>query len=68
MIRLTPKEELKAIGILFRHSPGMVLRGRRYVISAGAVEALRNAGVRFRVLTSESEEPSMRGAGVHERV
>jgi hypothetical protein len=47
VIRLTAREELKAIPILLRHSPGMGLPDRTYVISAEAAKALREAGVEF---------------------
>jgi hypothetical protein len=50
-IRLSPREELKALPILYRHSPGTVLRGRIYIIREEAASALRDAGVRFTVLT-----------------
>ena len=36
MIRFTEREELKALPVLVRHSPGMVLPNRTYVISAEA--------------------------------
>jgi hypothetical protein len=50
-IRLLRREELKAIPILYRHSPGTILRGRIYIIRADAARALRAAGVKFTVLT-----------------
>jgi hypothetical protein len=47
IIRMTKRQELKPLPILLRHSPGMVLPNRTYVISAEAVSALRSAGVKF---------------------
>ncbi len=47
VIRLTEREEAKALPILLRHSPGVVLPGRTYVLGGEAVRALREAGVRF---------------------
>jgi hypothetical protein len=58
-VRFTNKEELKAIPILMRHSPGMILPGKIYVLSTGAVAALRDAGVRFTQLTSATAPPSL---------
>jgi hypothetical protein len=46
-IQFSKREEAKALPILLRHSPGMILRNRIYVISDGAVRALRRAGVKF---------------------
>jgi hypothetical protein len=50
IIRFSEREELKALPILLRHSPGMILPGRTYVICAEAARALRDAGVRLKVL------------------
>ena len=47
VIRLTRAEELRALPILYRHSPGMVLPNRTYVLSEEAVHALRGASVRY---------------------
>jgi len=68
VIRLTKSEEAKALPILLRHSPGVVLSGRTYVLSGEAIEALRAAGVRFEELGTESEAPNLAGALTGERV
>lgn len=47
VIRLTGREEAKALPILLRHSPGAVLPDRTYTISEDAARALRAAGVAF---------------------
>ena len=47
IIHLTSREELRALPILLRHSPGMALPNRTYVLGEEAVTALREAGVRF---------------------
>ena len=51
VIRLSRREELKALPILLRHSPATILRGRIYIIRLDAARALRAAGVNFTVLT-----------------
>jgi hypothetical protein len=51
IIRLTSREALRALPILLRHSPGAVLPERTYVLRPEAVEALREAGVRFTELS-----------------
>lgn len=58
-IQFSATEELKALPILLRHSPGRILPDRRYVISVEAADALRAAGVTFRhiELSSEADAP-----------
>ncbi|HKI37085.1 MAG TPA: hypothetical protein VKA46_34850 [Gemmataceae bacterium] len=68
VIRLTEREELKALPILLRHSVGMMLRDGSYVITAEAARALRDAGVRFAVLSSEADPPAREGAEAGERI
>jgi hypothetical protein len=67
-IRLSAREELKALPILLRHSPGTVLPDRTYVISPEATQALREAGVQFTELASETDPPSLERAGAGERI
>ncbi|PYS06609.1 MAG: hypothetical protein DMG17_32200 [Acidobacteria bacterium] len=67
-IRLTKTEEAKALPILLRHSPGMVLPERTYVLSAEAVRALREAGVRFEELSTETDAPNLSGASTGARI
>ena len=68
MIRFTKRDELKALPILLRHSPGMVLPNRIYVVSPEAARALRDAGVRFTALGGETNPPSVEGAEAGERI
>jgi hypothetical protein len=68
VIRLTSREEAKALPILLRHSPGMVLPERTYVLNQDAVDALRAAGVRFIELSRESNVPGGAGAIAGERI
>jgi len=65
VIRLSSREEARALPILLRHSPGVVLPDRTYVLRPEAVEALRAAGVRFTELSRENKVP---GAIVGERI
>jgi hypothetical protein len=67
-VRFTAKEELKAVPILMRHSPGMMLPGDIYVISVEAAEALRRAGVQFTEVTSEETPAGLQGAATGERI
>jgi hypothetical protein len=68
VVRLTRAEELRALPILYRHSPGMVLPNRTYVLSAGAVNALRDAGVKFTEISRDAGVPSWEEAGTSERI
>ena len=38
-IQISEEEELKALPILLRHSPGMMLRNGTYLVDAGAARA-----------------------------
>ena len=67
-VRFSEKEELKAIPILMRHSPGMMLPGDIYVISAEAVTALREADVKYTEVTGETTPPGLEGASAGERI
>jgi len=59
IIQLSREEEVKALPILLRHSPGMVLPERTYVLGEDAVGLLRNAGIRFTQLSREALAPSL---------
>ena len=59
IIHLTTGEEAKALPILLRHSPGMILPNRTYVVAEDALIALRSAGVRFSELSREATTPRL---------
>ncbi len=67
VIRLSAQEELKALPILLRHSPGMVLANRTYILSDSAVRALRRAGVKFTERCSDMLSRARKGAVDGER-
>jgi len=50
VVRFTSREETKALPILLRHSLGVVLPKRTYVLRQAAIEALRAARVAFVVI------------------
>jgi hypothetical protein len=68
VIRLSDREELKALPILLRHSSGMILPERTYVLSVEAVRALEEAGIRFTRLASETNAPSTMGVPSGEKI
>jgi hypothetical protein len=59
IIHLTKEEETNALPLLLRHSPGMVLPNRTYVLSEDAVRVLRKAGIGFSELGRETLAPSL---------
>jgi len=61
IIHLTAAEEAKALPILLRHSPGMILPNRTYVLAENALNALRSAGIRFSELSREAANAKARG-------
>jgi hypothetical protein len=68
VIRFSATEELKALPILLRHSPGTILRDRTYILSPEAIQTLREEGIRFTTLGSESNPPRLEGVPAGERV
>jgi hypothetical protein len=68
VIRLTARQELKALPILLRHSAGMVLAKRTYILNPAAVRALRQAGVKFTELSNDILSSARKGALVGERI
>jgi hypothetical protein len=59
IIQLTRDDEAKALPILLRHSPGMILPQRTYVLSEDTLRALSAGGVRFSELSREAAAPSL---------
>ena len=62
IIHLTEAEELKALPLLLRHSPGMVLPNRTYVLSADTLKALRTKGIQYSEVSRESMAPGQEEA------
>lgn len=61
VIRFSKREQLKALPILLRHSPGTILPKRIYIINRDAVASLRQAGVKFTEIRRESDPPLAAG-------
>ena len=47
VIRVSPRDSAKAWALLVRHSPGVALPDRVFIVSDEAVRALRDAGIHF---------------------
>lgn len=65
VIRISPRDNAKAWALLVRHSPGIALPDRVFVVSDEAVRALRKAGIRFSELAREA---GVSGAASGERI
>ena len=68
VIQMSRREEAKALPILLRHSSGMVLQNRTYIVGEEAAGALRAAGVKFTELSRETNAPSQHGVLPGERI
>lgn len=68
IIQMSEEEERRALPILLRHSPGMMLRNGTYVVSVDAARRLRQDGVQFAELGRESAAPGLEGVGSGERI
>jgi hypothetical protein len=67
-IQMSEEEELKALPILLRHSPGMILRNGTYLVAADAARELRRKGVHFTELGREAAVPTLEGVRSCERI
>jgi hypothetical protein len=68
LIQLSEREEAKALPILLRQSPGVALHNRMYVVMRPALEALREAGIAFRIVSRNENSFADRGATAGERI
>lgn len=68
VIQLSVREESKALPILLRHSPGIVLSDRTYVLDQSAIAALLKAGVKFTELSRDADGAQLLGAMPGERI
>jgi len=68
VIRLSEEEELKALPILLRDSPGMILHNGTYVVSTDAARRLREKGVQFTEVGREAAAAGFEGVGSGERI
>jgi hypothetical protein len=50
MIRFTARQEERALPIILRQKPGMVLPGRTYLLAEDVIDLLRAEGIRFKEL------------------
>ena len=68
IVQIVAADDAKAWNLLQRHSPGMALPNRTYVVNDDAIKILREAGVRFTELSRGAGQPRVKGALAGERV
>jgi hypothetical protein len=68
VVRFTAKQEAKALPVLLRFSPGMILPNRTYILPEEAVLRLVHEGVSFTEISREAASISSEGASIGERV
>src|SRR5262245_31110159 len=68
VIQFSEREEAKALPILMRLTPGVVLPNRVYVLSMPAIRALQDAGVVFREVSRTGHATAGEGVASGERI
>jgi len=68
VIQVGESDDAKAWALLQRHSPGVALPNRTFVVSPEAADALRQAGIRFQVLSDDSRALTEEGVAAGERI
>ena len=68
VIQIATADDAKAWAVLQRHSPGMVLPNRTFVLLEEAVRALVEAGIRFTELSRDAVIGREEGALAGERI
>ncbi len=68
VVQILAADDSKGWSLLQRHSPGMALPNRTYVVNDDAIKALREAGVRFTEVSRGVGRPRVQGALAGERV
>jgi hypothetical protein len=67
VIQVVAPDDAKAWDLLQRHSPGVALANRTYIVSDEALQALTKARVQFSELSRDAGLPT-EGAAVGERI
>jgi hypothetical protein len=67
-IQVSADDDAKAWALMVGHSPGIALPNRTFIVSVEAVDALREAGIRFTELSRQVEMPGTHGVATGERI
>jgi hypothetical protein len=68
IVQIAAADDAKALALLIRHSPGVALPNRTYILSPGAVQALATAVIRYTELSRADGVPDRTGAVAGERI
>lgn len=68
LIQVSAADDAEAWALLVRHSPGVALPNRTFIVSEEAVAALREAGIHFTELSRGAEVPGPHGVATGERI
>lgn len=68
VVQISTKDDAKAWAILQRHSPGMALPNRTFVVSEDAVRALTDAGIHFTEISRDAALHMRAGELAGERI
>jgi hypothetical protein len=68
LIQVSAADDAKAWALMVRHSPGVALPDRKFIVSERAVSALREAGIQFEELSRDVEIPAPSGVMTGERI
>ena len=68
VIQIAEADDARAWAIMQRHSQGVALPNRTFIVSDAAVQALRQAGVHLIVLSQESHPLTEEGVASGERI
>ncbi len=68
VIQVAEADDARAWSLLQRHSPGVALPNRTFVVSKEAINDLRGAGISFRVLSDDAHTLSGKGVAAGERI
>lgn len=68
VIQVSETDDAKAWALLQRHSRGVALPNRTFVVSQEAVAALREAGIGFQMLSDDTLSLNEAGVAAGERI
>ena len=68
VIQVSADDDAKAWALMVRHSPGVALPNRTFVVTEEAVAALREAGIHFTELSRGVDAPGPQGVATGERI
>ena len=68
VIQVAKRDDARAWAVLQRHSAGVALPNRTFVVSSAAAEELRRQGIEFVVLSDDAAPLKGQGVAAGERI